>query len=503
MKKIYILSILLSFFAGVSQEITTQDALRYAIDDITGTARFRSMSGAFGAVGGDLSAININPAGSAIFNHNIFSVSGSNFNTKNKSNYYDTNNKDRFATLDLNQLGAAFVFTDYSTDNKWSKFAIGLNYEKTKNLDNTLFFSGNNPFNSIDQYFLRYANGIGQEGVFNIANANDNFETLSFIDQQAWLGYNSYIIEHDDVNNQYFTNVPNNSILQQSRLNRANGYNGKFTANFATSYNDRLYLGMNLNLHFTDYTTNTQIKESNDGLYPNGASISYIIFNNELYTTGNGFSLNLGAIAKITDDFRIGLAYESPTWQNLTDQLSQNLYTERTEAPNNNTFITKVTDPNITIEFAPYKIKTPAKWTVSGAYIINKTGLISADVSRKDYSKTQFKPIRDYQGINRTMSEDLTEAYEVRIGGEYKIKQVSLRAGYRFEQSPYKIDYAMGDLTGYSGGIGYNFGISRLDLAYSNSHRNYNQRFVSSGMNDTARIRTIQNNVTLTYTINF
>ena len=48
-----------------SQEVT--DALRYAQDNFNGTARFRAMSGAFGALGGDLSAINVNPAGSAIF----------------------------------------------------------------------------------------------------------------------------------------------------------------------------------------------------------------------------------------------------------------------------------------------------------------------------------------------------------------------------------------------------------------------------------------------------
>ena len=37
--------------------------------------------------------------------------------------------------------------------------------------------------------------------------------------------------------------------------------------------------------------------------------------------------------------------------------------------------------------------------------------------------------------------------------------------GYRFEESPYKVDFAMGDLTGYSTGIGYNFGESRLDVS--------------------------------------
>ena len=44
-----------------SQSIT--DALLLAQEDITGTSRYTGMAGAFGALGGDLSAITDNPAG--------------------------------------------------------------------------------------------------------------------------------------------------------------------------------------------------------------------------------------------------------------------------------------------------------------------------------------------------------------------------------------------------------------------------------------------------------
>lgn len=502
MKKLYIIPLILTFFNGISQEITTQDALRYATEDLTGTARFRAMSGAFGALGGDLSAINVNPAGTAIFNHNMATVTASSFNANNKSNYYGTSRTQNNSTLDLNQLGAVFVFVDNNETNNWKKISIGLNYENSKNLDNSIYFFGNST-NTIDQYFLRFANGIGNEGVFNVDSANSPFESLSFIDQQAWLGIKSDIIYFDSANNVYKTNVPNNRTYQQSRYSKATGYNGKFTANFATTYQDKIYLGMNLNFHFTDYVNTFQLSEFNDGIKSSGRTVNYINFNNEQYTFGNGFSMNFGAIAKITEEFRVGLAYETPTWHRLTDQLNQYVYTESTQAPDNNSIDKKYADPNITIEYAPYKLTTPSKWTVSGAYIFDKKGLFSVDVSRKDYSNTQFKPVSDYSGINRTMNENLTEAYEIRMGGEYRIKEFSLRAGYRFEQSPYKVDYTMGDLTGYSGGLGFNFGDSKLDLAYSYSYRNYNQRFISSVMTDTARVRAIQNNVTLTYSINF
>lgn len=48
-----------------SQDIT--DAIRFSQDNLNGTARFRAMSGAFGALGGDFSSLNVNPAGSEIF----------------------------------------------------------------------------------------------------------------------------------------------------------------------------------------------------------------------------------------------------------------------------------------------------------------------------------------------------------------------------------------------------------------------------------------------------
>lgn len=259
-----------------------------------------------------------------------------------------------------------------------------------------------------------------------------------------------------------------------------------------------------MNAHFTDYVRTSSLYESNSNPENNlpQSTIREIEFDNEVYTYGTGFSFNLGAILKITESLRVGAAYESPTWYRLNDELTQDLYTTSLNNPDGINY--PYYQSPVTV-FPTYKLQTPSKWTGSAAYIFGKKGLISADVSYKDYSNITFRPKveKAYQDLNTANSDFLTDALEIRVGGEYKIKQWSLRAGYRFEESPYKVDYAMGDLTGYSGGIGYNFGESRLDLAYANSHRNYNQYLISSGMNDTARIRTTQNNVTLTYSINF
>ena len=62
-RKLSIVSLLVTTIVS-AQNIT--DALRYSTQDLNGTARFKAMSGAFGALGGDFSAIGINPAGSSV-----------------------------------------------------------------------------------------------------------------------------------------------------------------------------------------------------------------------------------------------------------------------------------------------------------------------------------------------------------------------------------------------------------------------------------------------------
>ena len=71
-----------------SQDIT--DAIRFSQENLNGTARFRAMGGAFGALGGDFSSLNVNPAGSAIFANNQVTFTLNSFGTNNKSNYFGT-----------------------------------------------------------------------------------------------------------------------------------------------------------------------------------------------------------------------------------------------------------------------------------------------------------------------------------------------------------------------------------------------------------------------------
>ena len=68
MKKIAFIISILTVCSVSAQNYT--DALRYSNEELNGTARFKAMGGAFGALGGDFSSISQNPAGSSIFTYN-------------------------------------------------------------------------------------------------------------------------------------------------------------------------------------------------------------------------------------------------------------------------------------------------------------------------------------------------------------------------------------------------------------------------------------------------
>ena len=485
------------FTAAVShaqQDLNTpEDAVRLANDEMNGTARFRAMSGAFGALGGDLSAIGINPAGSAVFNYNTGTISATNYNITNKSDNFGTSTKENDNSLELNQIGAVFVFNNMKEEAAIKKFAIGFNYDNTNNYDNTIFSAGLNPNSSIDQYFLRYANGIGNEGgIFLDVLNNAYYEDLSFIDQQAYLGYNAYIfnpvVDSPD-NTEYVTNVPAGPYYQENSVS-TRGYNGKVALNFAAQLHDWLYLGANLNVHFTDYIKTYSVYEDYESA---STGLAAVRFNNERYTYGGGFSFNLGAIAKVTEELRLGLAYESPTWNRLQDEIRQNIV-----ADYEGSII--ITDPGMTFILDDYGLKTPSQYTGSLAYTFGSMGLLSVDYTLKDYSKTKYTS-DGFDTVNSQLENAMDLAGELRIGGELRIKNVSLRGGYRFEQSPYKNGTTIGDLNGFSAGLGFAFGNSRLDLAYAYYNRKMDAPLLTAALTDSARINSSNNNITLSYSL--
>ena len=486
---------------------TVTDVLRFSNDNLQGTARFQAMGGAFGALGGDLSAININPAGAAVFNYNEFTATATNFNSDNDAFLGNTRRNTDTNALEFNQVGGVLVFKT-SNNSPWRKITIAANYDLVQNFDNQIFASGNSAQGGIDNYFLSFADGQAL-GPLRVQTSNgeriddaylDIGSSIGFGAQQAFLGFQSGIIDPtDDIdeNTSYFSNAQYTSLNQT--FNRiTSGFNSKFTLNLAGQYQENLYIGASLNFHSIFYDELTTIDET--GFDPD-SEIQSISFDNFLHTEGNGFSFNVGAIAKLNENIRIGGSYQSPTWYFLTDDVSQRI---RTDSPVANPNLNLI-NFNLVNFFPEYRIKTAAKLTGSAAIIFGKDGLLSFDYGYQDMSQAELRPTSDtaFANENEFISEQLGVVNSFNVGGEYRINQVSLRAGYRFEESPYEDETILGDLTGYSGGIGYSFGPNRLDLAYSRTEQETDELFFNSGASNSTLVNRTNTNISLGYTWKF
>ena len=480
----------------MAQDFT--DAIRFSTERIGGTARYSSMSGAFGALGGDISAMSLNPAGSAVFLKNKMTASLDLTTMNNESMFGNGLATQKDSDFDLNQAGAVFVFTTNNKNAVFEKLSFGIAYQQTNNYDNETFVTGSN-YQSISDYFLNFAQGVELDLLVPVSGESvaELYEYLGegvgFGAQQAYLGYEAFMfdaVNSDDFGNTSYTSNVNASSFTQNYQLTERGSAGKYVFNAGGEINKRFYLGLNLNAHVSDYERTTLYDEFNNA----SSGINEVYFDNTLRTRTRGFSAQLGGIAKVTDNWRIGATYQSPTWMTVSDEMSQQI--ETINADNESAFV----DPNVLNIYADYKFKTPEQWNFSTAYVFGQSGLISFDYAYKDYSQMKFRS-GGFDDLNAMTDQIFKSSVTYKIGGEYRIANYSLRGGYFNQESPYKDEFIFDDISGFSFGLGYSFNESTsLDFSYMRSQQNRNDQLYQTGLNQRAEINAIRNNFVLSLT---
>lgn len=488
---------------------TVADGLSFGSAATNGTARFQALSGAFGALGSDLSATGINPASSTVFANHYVSFSLDTSHNSNDANYFGSSANDSDTDFTINQAGLALVFASTDNSSAINKFSLGFNYDSTRNYDNQVFIQGTSN-NSISSYFLNNATGfeldnfqlIPGEFVSDLYQFLGEEPGLGFAAQQGFLGFQSFVIDPVDAANagnlDYISNTGTGSFDQQQFLVNE-GYQGKFTFNGAFEVNDKFSFGMNINTHILDRERLTTFREGNNNA---DATVTDVRFENFLTTEASGISLQLGTLVKITNSLRAGLSYESPTWYTVDETLTQSITTNRITTTGS---VTEVIAPEVINVYAPYNVRTPGSFSGSLAYIFGKAGLLSVDVSSKDYRNLKFSADGSdalFIDNNTFISDNLQTAMTYRVGGEVKIKNTFLRGGAVHSQSPYENKNIMGDLNGFSLGLGYRWSSTVLDISYSRSQQEYSQQLYDTGLTNSAMIDQTQTNVVVTLGFN-
>ena len=488
----------------------TTDGLRYSTEQNTGTARFTALSGAMGALGGDFSAVNINPAGGAVFLNSNLMFSASLFDVENDANYFRNSEKSVTDDFNISQLGGVFVINNSNEDAIFKRFSIGVNYDVTKNFENELYIAGTGN-TTIGNFFLEQAQGIPlsllqlQSGETISSLYRYLGETEGTAAQNAFLGYQAFLfdpVEPNDLSNVTYTSNIANGNFDQEYIYLSQGYNSKFSINLATQVTNDFFFGININTHTIDFDQSSFLLETNNN---QGSTVNRVGFENNLSVNGAGVSAQIGAIAKVAENFRFGLSLDSPTWYQISEETTQYLESRRVFEGQT---ITETINPRVINVYEDYTLRTPAKVTASAAYIFGQHGLISFDYSYKDYASIDFSPEFDsndpfFNTLNTTIDNTLKGVSTYRAGAEYRINQLSLRGGFQYEESPYQNSATVGDITGFSLGAGYNFGNYNFDIAYSRTEQERNQQLYSVGLTDVSQINSVYSNFVLSLDYHF
>lgn len=493
--------LLISFFTITALSAQNlEDVLRYSTDDLNGSARYQALGGAFGALGGDLSAITNNPAGSSVFAFNEAGGTLSVQSFTNDSNFFNENYEADRSSFALDQAGFVLIFINPT--NNWDKIAFGFNTQRSNNFNKNLYAQGINDQNGIADYFLPLTQRFNYTA-FDLNNSVNNEysywgENEGQDAQLAYMALYTDLIRYNEEDDFYFVDDYIGNGSDQYHLLNSRGGQQVYTINFSGRYMEKLSLGINLNIHSIDYT---QHKESSD-LYLDSnrdTNLKEVDYVQDLTVFGSGISVQLGALFKASEVVRLGLNYTSPTYYEIEEEYSEGLEV----LLYNNSY--KDIYPNIVNLVRPYNLRTPAILQASMALVFKDAGLLSIDYGKKNYAsaKVDDEFSNPYNSLNTAIDNNLDTASFLRAGAEGRIGDFSLRAGYWFEQSPFTNTAIHSDRTGYSLGFGIRFGNGSLDFAYTQQKKDFQQQFYSIGLTDTAAIAQQSGTVAVSYNVRF
>ena len=459
----YIFSILfLSIFLQNTNAQVIGDALRYAYTEPTGTARTLGLGGAISAIGSDFSTLSKNPAGLAWYRKSELVLTPSLTLTDVTSELIGGDTRDRSrSNINFNNFGFVVKGRDRSSnDLKFLNFAVG--YNRIADFHQNSNYAGTTP-GSITDRFLE----LTSDGNPNTPNLTpdelDNFE--------AGLAYESgalFELGGSGQGNFYGTDFLPGELSEKSQIIQSTGGINEFTFSVGANYNEKLLVGATVGVPVVSFRESKTYRQTDED--DSTEFFDELEYKESLIQTGTGINLKVGAMFRATQAIRIGAAIHTPTSFNLEDNFTSSLQYVYTDGTGRQDVTAESPDGSF-----EYKVKTPMVIIGSGAFIIGKMGLITAEVEFQDYASTEFNfnettdeaDLAYEAELNNQIKENFKSAVKLRLGGEFAYKKLRLRAGYGLIGSP----YVEGDsfYSSYSAGIGLRQRSFYMDLGYRRS----------------------------------
>lgn len=516
---------------------TAVDAYQLSRYDLRGTARFMSMGGAFGALGGDLSTLSQNPGGIGVYRKSEIGFTLDIEMQSIKSTGLDIQKQSQTKAMvnNVGYVGSAFTGSDIMPVFNW-----GFSYNRAASFNRR--FKGTVDMNgSLSNYIAGYTSQEGWTGD-QLTNKSENYWGSPSAYNAPWtsiLAYNSFMINPVAGTTQYnglwddakTYGVSDFSVEEQ-------GYVDEYNINLGGNFSNTVYWGVGVGITDIDYKQSTYYEE-----YLNNARIPVVGADGQVvsgpatetpgdvgfgllsrkHITGTGYNFKAGLIFRPINELRLGFAVHTPTYYNLS-QSSDGIvdygygYSDGVLKPG---------DVGTPIADIDWKLRTPWRMIVSAATVIGANAIVSVDYEYRPYQSmvTKFSNGDEIQDITGDVKSYYKSANIIRIGAEYRVtKNFSVRAGYAYESTPTSTEVENGDATVFTSGpydfgtnpsytmdnsqqyitcgLGYRFGNFYADAAYV--HRSRTSEFHPYSSNNgytanpyTAELKDNSNNIVL------
>jgi len=463
-KSLLSLGLLLGFVAGIHAQ-DEFDALKASQTQLKGTARYMGMGGAFTALGGDASAISLNPAGLGVYRSSELTATLNMMNNSSNSTWNGVSNSDNNIFAHFNNL--SIVATIPGTDQYSS--ALSFTFDRLKSFNRNGVISGTNQLSSLTDNIAYRTGGIAESA---LQSSNDPFNNTS-IPWISVLGYEGYLINPSSSGtNQWTTLLGTTETVRPSYSYSERGYIDQYSIGYAGNISNIVYLGASIGWQSLNYSLISNYGET----FGSGGSMN---LRNEIYTTGSGFDVKLGVIVRPVDFLRLGFAYHTPMFYNMTDNYyaSLNYDTERKGT---------ISTPDEG-GYSKYKVQTPSYYTFGLAAVLGKKGILSFDYQYQDFTtmklKNQDGDSQSFEFENEGVKANMKSVSSFKVGGEFRATDnIALRLGYNYispatKPDAYRVlannsvrtdsEYFLDVNTqNFTAGIGFRYNNWNFDLAY-------------------------------------
>jgi|GEM_PF-6296829 len=452
-----------------------EDVLRTSETFPRGNARFMAMSGAMGALGNNMSAISINPAGSAIARSGALEITPA-FTYIKSENHFQGNYNRRFETAFRLPNFGLMIARETPNGGVISGVSYGFAMNNQNIFDASMRYETQNATSSLTDAALRAAEQFGVSD-----GRVDNFQDLF---------WQSYLLQHDEFG--FFSDFtefypPTYGQRQTTVINRSGGKN-EYMFNFGLDFSQYVYVGADLSIQSINYREGLMIEERDTRNQFD--FLRDFLYRENLAVSGNGFTGKFGIIARPIEFLRLGVAFHTPTTFFLTEETTQRVNANFDQAVDFDDRGNPILFGSASLRNTyDYNITTPSRAIANLGFVFKNIAMIGVDYESVNYKNAYIDARRNDAGfsdVNDAVADNLTRADNFKIGAEVAYGMYALRLGTALYGNPYTD--RKNDETFYRTDISAGLGIKTeggfyCDFAWVNSTRTqYN--FLYTDYND-------------------